>query len=132
MEFIKNETNADYEAAVNSIKSRGYEIKGLIIDGRQSLFSLFSAYKIQMCQFHMKEIIKCYLTNNPKFNAAKELKKLVGCLTTSTRNEFEMAYEKWKSDWHKTLHRRSNLKSGKTPYTHKRLRSTMHTYNVLQ
>lgn len=127
MEFIKNETNADYEAAVNSIESRGYEIKGLIIDGRQSLFSLFSAYKIQMCQFHMKEIIKRYLTNNPKLNAAKELKKLVGCLTTSTRNEFETAYEKWKSDWHKTLHRRSKLKSGKTPYTHKRLRSTMHS-----
>ena len=125
MEFIKSETNADYETAVDSIKSRGYEIKGLIVDGRQSLFKLFSMYKLQMCHFHMKEIVKRYLTNNPKLNAAKELKNLTGRLTTSTKEEFEAAYLKWKSDWDKTLCRRSHLKSGKKPFTHKRLRSAM-------
>ncbi|MCQ2315548.1 MAG: hypothetical protein MJZ85_02510 [Bacteroidales bacterium] len=46
---------------MRSIEERGCEIKGLIIDGRQSLFGIFNDYKIQMCQFHMKQIIGRYL-----------------------------------------------------------------------
>ena len=55
LSFIHNETTADYVAAAGSIEARGYEIKGLIIDGKQALFKEFSRYKIQMCQFHMKQ-----------------------------------------------------------------------------
>jgi len=36
--FVKSETVKDYEDAVSSIKGRGYTIRGLIIDGKQSLF----------------------------------------------------------------------------------------------
>lgn len=127
MEFIRSETNVDYEMAVASIKERGYEIKGLIIDGRQSLFRIFYSYRIQMCQFHMKEIIHRYLTNNPRLKAARELKSIMGKLTLLQKDEFERAYQKWKSDWNGTLTRRSKLKSGKTPFRHKRLRSAMHS-----
>ena len=49
--FVKSETVKDYEDAVSSIKGRGYTIRGLIIDGKQSLFKTFSEYPIQMCQF---------------------------------------------------------------------------------
>ena len=38
MAFIRSETNADYVAAVTSIKDRGYEIRGPIVDGKKSLF----------------------------------------------------------------------------------------------
>ena len=58
--FVKSETVKDYEDAVSSIKGRGYTIRGLIIDGKQSLFKTFSEYHIQMCQFHMKQIIRRY------------------------------------------------------------------------
>ena len=54
MAFVKSETVKDYEDAISSIKERGYVIRGLIIDGKQSLFRAFSEYHIQMCQFHMK------------------------------------------------------------------------------
>ena len=33
MAFVKSETVKDYEAAVNSIRERGYVIRGLIVDG---------------------------------------------------------------------------------------------------
>ena len=127
LEFIKNETNADYEAAVRSIEERDYEIKGLIIDGKQSLFSMFSDYKIQMCQFHMKQIIKRYLTQNPRLKAARALKELMNTLTTSSKVTFEQNYQAWKEEWHDTLYRRTQLKSGKTQYTHKRLHSAMNS-----
>ena len=69
MAFVKSETVKDYEEAVSSIKERGYFIRGLIIDGKQTLFKTFSTYPIQMCQFHMKQIVRRYLTLNPKMLA---------------------------------------------------------------
>lgn len=127
LEFIKNETNADYEAAARSIEERGYEIKGLIIDGKQSLFSTFSDYKIQMCQFHMKQITRRYLTLNPRLKAARALNDLMNTLTSASQVTFEQNYKAWKEEWKDMLNRRTQLKSGKTQYTHKRLRSAMHS-----
>jgi len=125
--FIGHERVQDYIDAVRSIEQRGYCIRGIVIDGMQSLFSEFSAYKIQMCQFHMMEIVKRYLTKRPKLIAARELKELIGSLTTRQKNEFEDEYRKWKERWGNTLNRRTTLKSGKTQFTHKRLRSAMHS-----
>lgn len=68
--FIDNETTNDYEVAVRSIEERGFTISGIIIDGKKSLFPLFNGHRIQMCQFHMKQIIKRYLTQNPRLKAA--------------------------------------------------------------
>ena len=127
MDFIRSETNADYANAVSSIEGRGYVIKGLVIDGRQSLFGLFSAYKIQMCQFHMVQIVHRYLTRNPKLRAERSLKTLAGGLTSAKREDFERDYGGWKDEWHDTLVRRTVLKSGKTQFTHRRLRSAMHS-----
>lgn len=127
LEFIQNETNADYEAAVSSIEKRGYKIKGIVIDGRQSLFSLFSNYNIQMCQFHMKQIIKRYLTQNPRFKAGRELRDLVDELAITTKSDFEQRFCQWKENWKEMLNKRSILKSGKTRFTHRRLRGAMHS-----
>ena len=128
--FIKNETTVDYIETVRSIEERGYRIDGIIIDGKQTLFSVFSGYKIQMCQFHMKEIIRRKLTNNPRLKSARALKDLMETLTSATKEEFEEAFRTWKEEWHDVLLRRSLLKSGKTQYTHKRLRSAMHSLDT--
>ena len=127
LEFIKSETNHDYTDAVSSIEARGYTIKGLVIDGKQSLFGIFSSYKLQMCQYHMKQIVKRYLTLHPKLMAARELKALTDKLTKMEKTEFEAAYSRWKLTWEDTLGKQSLLKSGKTRFTHRRLRSAMHS-----
>ena len=123
--FIHNETTADYVAAVESIEARGYAIRGLIIDGKQALFKEFRDYKIQMCQFHMKQIVRRYLTINPRLKAARALKELMRTLTMIDKSAFESAFQRWKEEWHLVLCHRSHLKSGKTQFTHKRLRSAM-------
>lgn len=127
MEFIKNETVADYQAAVSSIEKRGYKIKGIIIDGKQALFKVFAAYKIQMCQYHMKQIVRRYLTLHPKLKASRALKDIVDRLAISTKDEFVRKYEAWRSYWHESLNKRSHLKNGQTPYRHRALRSAMHS-----
>lgn len=127
MSFIKSETTSDYVEAVASIKERGYNIRGIIIDGKQNLFPLFSAYKVQMCQFHMKQIVRRYITLNPRLKAARALKELMEVITKSKKDDFVHEYSRWKSTWHDVLYRRSELKSGKKRYTHRRLRSAMHS-----
>ena len=114
VEFIKSETTADYLNAVRSIEARGYLSKGLIIDGRQGLFNLLAGYNLQMCQFHMKQIIRRYLTNNPRLKAARALKELMVTLPSITETEFKERYISWRNFWADTLNKRSLLKSGKT------------------
>ena len=113
MVFVKSETVKDYEDAVSSIKERCYIIRGLIIDGKQSLFRTFPGYHIQMCQFHMKQIIRRYLTLNPKMHANRELKDLVGRLHKADEADFKKDYQEWKEKWkdtvaHKSLHKDGN------------------------
>jgi hypothetical protein len=129
MAFVKSETVKDYEDAVCSIKMRGYTIRGLIIDGKQSLFKTFSDYHIQMCQFHMKQIIRRYLTLNPKMHASRELKQLVDRLHKADEADFKSDYQDWKEKWKDTIGHKSLHKDGKMHYTHQRLRAAMNSLN---
>lgn len=123
--FIKHERVSDYQAAVTSIEERGYKIDGIIIDGLQSLFTQFAAYKIQMCQFHMKQIVKRYLTLNPRLLASRTLNDIMKNLTSMQKDNFIEKYNGWKETWKETLNKRSQLKNGKTRYRHRRLRSAV-------
>jgi hypothetical protein len=129
MAFVKSETVKDYVDAISSIKERGYTIRGLIIDGKQSLFKTFSDYHIQMCQFHMKQIIRRYLTLNPKMLAARDLKELVAKLNKADEADFKKDYQEWKEKWKDTIGHKSLHKDGKMHYTHQRLRAAMNSLN---
>ena len=125
MSFIRHETVSDYLAAISSITDRGYKITGIIIDGFKSLFRKLSSYKVQMCQFHMLQIIKRYLTDKPKLLASRALNELVGCIKDHTEASFKKQFEEWKTTWKDVIERRSILKNGKSRYRHRRLRSAM-------
>ena len=127
MAFVKSETVKDYEDAVSSIKERGYTIRGLIIDGKQTLFKTFAAYPIQMCQFHMKQIVRRYLTLNPKMLASRELKDLTAGLHRADEADFKKDYQAWKEKWKDTINHKSLHKDGKMHYTHRRLRAAMNS-----
>ena len=123
--FVKHETVADYVQAVETITRMGYTVKGIVIDGMRSLFDMFrDTYRIQMCQFHMRSIVDRYLTKKPKLKAAVALKELMGRLTVLDRDGFEKEFVKWIEDWDHTLNRRTvSKRTGKSHYTHKRLRT---------
>ena len=83
----------------------------------------FSTYNIQMCQFHMKQIVKRYLTLNPKLLASRALNDIMKGLTSAKKDDFIQMYTGWKETWKETLNKRSQLKNGKTRYRLRRLRS---------
>jgi hypothetical protein len=72
--FIKNETNSDYQEGLNYLELKGFEILGVVSDGRRGLAKIFAKYPYQICQFHIQKGVSVLLTRNPKSQAGKELK----------------------------------------------------------
>ena len=131
MKHIAHEHISDYEDAVKHIVGCGYAIQGIVIDGFQKLFTVLSEYRIQMCQFHMVAIIRRKLTKNPQLEAGKELLDLAYRLKDMNESAFVSAFEKWKRKWHDFLKEKTvNEITGRTIYTHQRLRSAMVTIST--
>jgi hypothetical protein len=123
-QYVRYETNALYYAGIAEISRRGIAVQGIVCDGRQGLFGLFGDIPMQMCQFHQIQIVQRYLTRKPKTQAAIALKKLTLKLTKQTKEEFINSLNNWYLQWFNYLNERSKSPStGKTYYTHKRLRS---------
>ena len=123
-QYVRYETNALYLSGISEICRRGISIQGIVCDGRKGLFGLFDDIPVQMCQFHQIQIVQRYLTRKPKSPAAIELKKITLKLTKLTKTKFVNNLDDWYLRWSDYLNERSQSPStGKTYYTHKRLRS---------
>jgi len=124
MEHIKHERVLDCQTAVNHIENCGYHIDGIIIDGIQTLFSVFSQYKTQMCQFHMVAIVRRKLTKNPQLQAGIDLLEIIYGMKSANKKLFIEQYDKWCSRWKTFLAEKTvNEVTGRKFYTHQRLRS---------
>lgn len=122
--YVKNETNQKYIEGIKELQSRGFNIIGIVCDGRKGLVQSFNTIPVQMCQFHQSAIIRRYLTRNPKLLAAKELMVLVDLMKQTDRESFEGGLRDWFEKWKIFLNERTkNVETGNTFYTHKRLRS---------
>jgi hypothetical protein len=123
-QYVRYETNELYFSGISEIIRRGINIQGIVCDGRRGLFGLFYDIPTQMCHFHQIQIVQRYLTRNPKSPAAIELRKLTLKLTKLSKVEFANSLDNWHLRWSEYLNERSKSPStGKTYYTHKRLRS---------
>lgn len=126
MQHIAHEHVEDYTNAVSYIKSQGYIINGIVIDGFQSLFKELGQYPIQMCQFHMVAIVRRKITQNPQLEAGKELLTLIYRLKNLDKASFIAEFEHWKTKWKEFLREKTiNPITQRTTYTHQRLRSAM-------
>jgi hypothetical protein len=131
-QYVKNETNALYFQGIEEIVRRGMTVHSIICDGRKGIFGMFPDIPCQLCQFHQIQIITRYLTRKPKLAAAVELRSLALQLTKTDKECFDYAQQPnfinalqiWKDKWDKFLNERSvSTTTGKSFYTHKRLRS---------
>lgn len=132
MEFIKSETTKSYTDAVDMIESAGYLVKGIIIDGKHDLFAAFKDYPVQMCQFHMLQIVRRYLTGNPKMKASIALMLLMRNMKHLSKEDFTTQYAEWKEQYKEFLNKRVTHKNGKTYYLHRRLRTLVHSIDFYQ
>lgn len=122
--YVRTETNSLYIYGINELKSRGYTILAIVCDGRKGLIQSFADIPVQMCQFHQSAIIRRYLTKRPKLQAAKELMGILDMVKQTDKESFIGALQSWFSQWETFLNERTtNKDTGKSFYTHKRLRS---------
>jgi len=122
--YVKTETNALYIQGINELKSMGFQITAIVCDGRKGLIQSFGNIPVQMCQFHQSAIIRRYLTKKPKLKAAQELMEVVDLMKQTDKESFVGALQLWFDKWEQFLNERTiNPITGRSFYTHKRLRS---------
>jgi transposase-like protein len=123
-QYVKNETNALYFHGIEEIVRRGISVQSIICDGRKGIFAMFPDIPCQLCQFHQVKTITRYLTRKPKLEAAVELRALALQLTKTDKESYTHHLQMWKNKWDKFLNERTvSATTGKSFYTHKRLRS---------
>ena len=128
--YVRNEKLLDYQEGIDFILTQKYKIEGIVCDGLKGIFKQFSQYKVQMCQRHQIDIVRRYLTKNPKLQAGKELYFLAKNITKLTEKEFVALFKQWEEKWINFLNERSKDDlTGKTHFTHKKLRSARRSIN---
>lgn len=122
--YVKSETNALYKQGIKQLQDQGFIILAIVCDGRRGLINSFKNIPVQMCQFHQVAIVRRYITKNPRMPAAIELKEITAMMKQTDKESFDGALELWYTKWGNFLNERTiNSETGKSFYTHKRLRS---------
>jgi transposase-like protein len=122
--YVKYETNDLYKQGIQELQNSGFKIVAIVCDGRRGLLQSFNDIPVQMCQFHQAAIVRRYITKNPRMAASIELQEIVSIMKHTDRESFEGALILWNKKWKSFLNERTlNEETGKSFYTHKRLRS---------
>ena len=120
--FVKNETNRDYLEGLRCIEEGETRIKAVVCNGNVGLLQATTSRPVRMYQFHQLQIVRRLLTNNPHLPASMELLALMRSMFSIGKEEFTSGSDKWCDQWKEFLDERTLSISGKTTYTHRRLR----------
>ena len=131
--YVRNETTALYLNGINELEQKGYRILAVVCDGRRGLLQKITKYPVQLCQYHQQQIIRRYLPNRSKHPSTKHLRLISNMLTDITEEQCRDFLEQWLDTWKDYYEERSiNPETGRSHYTHKRLRSAFRSlYNNL-
>ena len=116
---------ATYHQGRRELEAFGYEITSITIDGLRGLGSIFNDIPVQFCHFHQKQIIRRYVTQNPKLDAGKDLLAVVELLGSVTEKDFRIYLAAYLRRWQNFLNEKTVPLEGKPFFTHRRLRSAI-------
>ena len=121
--IIHTETVDEIEQGLTELEQLGYQFKSVTLDGKRGILKHFEQryphLPIQFCHFHQAQIIRRYLTLNPKTECGQYLKAIMKNLTTIRPDIFESMLNTWAELYHEFLHE----KNKKGRYNHQKLRS---------
>lgn len=126
--FVDQEKATDYIEGKMILESLGYTILSVTMDGLPGLASVFNEFPIQFCHFHQTQIIRRYVTENPKLIQGHELLGLVKVLTFTEEYVFTHRLQLFISRHRNFLNEKTtDILTGKSFYTHPRLRSAIYS-----
>lgn len=121
--FVPWETFEQYHDGITELVQQGWKVKAIVCDGKRGLLQGFSC-PVQMCHFHQAAIVTRYVTKRPKLEAGQDLQSLMRFLPTADEAQFMLWLTLWHDKWGEFLKERTtNEITGKTQFTHRRLRS---------
>lgn len=122
--LVSRETNALYLRGISELEQQGYRILAVICDGRRHLMQKLGKYPVQLCQYHQIKIIQRYLPNNAKHPSARDLRLITSMIPQITEIQLRDFLAQWLTKWQDYYDERTfNPETGKSQYTHRRLRS---------
>ena len=118
------ETTSIYRIGRRHLEKNGFTIQAVVLNGKRGVREVLKDIPVQMCHFHQKQIIRRYLTNQPKLEASIELKIITNTLTNTNEKQFTKQLNDWYVKWKDFLKEKTiNPETNRWCYTHKRLRS---------
>jgi transposase-like protein len=122
--FLKHETVTEYVLGIEELRTRGWNVTGIVCDAKKGLTQAFPDLPVQMCQFHQIQIVLRYITRKPKLEAGKDLKALVLLLTKTDEASFRHWLTLWHEQWKEFLVEKTvDEMTKRWHFTHRRLRS---------
>ena len=129
--FIDEERLRYYQEGKDYLISLGYTILSMTCDGFPGLPELFFPIPVQFCHFHQAQIVRRYTTQNPKIVAGHELLDLVKTLSFTTESVFAHRFNIFIDRYRLFLNEKTtNIFTGETFYTHKKLRSAVRSLQL--
>lgn len=124
--FIEQESVSDYKEGYHYLTELGYIFLSITCDGFRGLVNIFDDVPVQFCHFHQKQIIRRYITKNPKLAAGIDLKELVEMLGEIPSNEFKQYVQAYLNHYRDFLNEKTiDPVTKNTHFTHQRLRSAI-------
>ena len=122
--IVEHESNQEYFSGIQELINDGWEILGIVADGKPGLGKLFPDIPFQLCHFHQFQRVTQLISKNPKLEASQEFRIIMFDLKQSDFVSFKYWIEKWEKKWKKFLAEKTvDIFTGKSHFTHKRLRS---------
>lgn len=124
--FIEEESLEHYREGFKYLTGLGYVFLSTTCDGFRGLINVFKGIPVQFCHFHQKQIIRRYVTKNPKLQAGIELKELVEMLGKIPSEEFKQYLQAYLHYYQGFLSEKTvDPITKKSNFTHQRLRSAI-------
>ena len=126
------ESTSDYQRAYADLVGQGFAFSAIVSDGRfVAVEWLFPGIPVQMCHYHMEQIVIRYLTLNPKLEAGIELLEIIRTLPRIDEASFSDAFNLWCRTHHAFLQEKTmDEETGKWHWTHKRVRQARDSIHI--
>lgn len=115
---VKRETKQDYLDWIQYLKDQWREILAIVCDWKKGLLWGFWDIPTQMCLFHQQQIIRRYITKNPKLEANIEFKGIASMIGKIRKDTLKI----WLDDRHNRYKKFLCEKNISNKYIHTRTR----------
>ena len=116
--YLDHESAYDYLEGRRFLEITGYTILSVTCDGFSGNIPVFKGIPLQMCHFHMKQIVVRNVTLNPKTEAGKVIFAVVQTLTYSQQEDFARRLREYHVKYVSFLNEKTYHPEGGWSYTH--------------